>query len=372
MNVDIKPFPREFKVGVDNEITIKDCASICLAPNEQVTFITDDKKEYDVCYKDWGFYATPSINGRLMMHGFRTALVESPSQLKYVWLIEKGKEQIFSEYLNKENHSIIQWLDEIKNEVLCLCGMNKFELVHTYLEPPSGEMPYSLQGKEYRRSLIKCHHCGHFLLKHDYQLEEIYSGEYAASTYQDKLAHTFKRIINLPNAQSDNSQRVDNIIRFSHAYFGDKKINVLDVGSGLCVFLYLLSQKTNWVLLALDPDPVQAKHAERVCKVPSLCSDFLSLKSEKQFHLITFNKVLEHVKNPIQMLNAAKKYLGENGLVYIELPDGTAALQDSVLREEFFIEHYHAFSMNSLTFLIEKAGLTPLHLERLREPSGKY
>ena len=42
------------------------------------------------------------------------------------------------------------------------------------------------------------------------------------------------------------------------------------------------------------------------------------------------------------------------------------------MREEFFIEHYHAFSLASIGLLIEKAGLTILSIERLREPSGKY
>ena len=72
------------------------------------------------------------------------------------------------------------------------------------------------------------------------------------------------------------------------------------------------------------------------------------------------------------MLSRAKKHLTEHGLVYIELPDGTAALKDSIFREEFFIEHYHAFSMSSISLLIEKSGLVPLDINRVREPSGKY
>lgn len=372
MNIDIKNTPREFAVGINSEIVLKDCASIYLKPNEQVTFITNDKKEYDVCYKDWGFYATPSINGRLSNYGFKTALVESENKRRYIWLVEKEKEDLFNQYLNKENHRIIQWLDDVANNNICLCGMNDFEFVYRYLEPPSGEMPYDLQNQTYQRDLIKCIYCGHLLLIHDYNLENIYNGQYVQSTYMDKLIQTFNKIINLPIEKSDNYKRVENIIRFCEEYFKDISISVLDVGSGLCVFLYLLSQKTTWSLRALDPDPLQAKHAQQICNIPSICCDFFSLKSEDKFHVITFNKVLEHVKDPVQMLRAAKKHLVDQGVVYIELPDGTAALKDSVLREEFFIEHYHAFSMQSLTLLIEKAGFIPLHLERLKEPSGKY
>ena len=57
--------PRKFKVGIKKEITIKDCGTIELQNDEQVTFLTGKSAEYDVARKSWGFYATPSINGRL-------------------------------------------------------------------------------------------------------------------------------------------------------------------------------------------------------------------------------------------------------------------------------------------------------------------
>jgi hypothetical protein len=43
---------------------------------------TDDGKEYDVAKKDWGFYATPSMNGRLKKFGFKTAIVK-----KFTWYV---------------------------------------------------------------------------------------------------------------------------------------------------------------------------------------------------------------------------------------------------------------------------------------------
>ena len=54
-----------------------DCGRIALAPDEQVTFTTEAGGEYDVTRKSWGFYATPSINGRLKTFGLRAALVRN-------------------------------------------------------------------------------------------------------------------------------------------------------------------------------------------------------------------------------------------------------------------------------------------------------
>ena len=55
--------PRTFEVGAETKYTMSDCASIELEPNEQVTFLAG-KAEYDVTRKEWGYYATPSTNGR--------------------------------------------------------------------------------------------------------------------------------------------------------------------------------------------------------------------------------------------------------------------------------------------------------------------
>ena len=103
--------PREFEVGVGEPIRIRDCARIELAADEQVTFVTDSGAEYDVARKSWGFYATPSMNGRLRQFGLRAALVVSPGARYFVFLIEGGKEEDCQRYLDVEGHRIVCWLD---------------------------------------------------------------------------------------------------------------------------------------------------------------------------------------------------------------------------------------------------------------------
>src|SRR4051812_30774923 len=83
--------PRVFRTGRGDPIEIKDCARIELAPDEQVTFVTPDGKEYDVARKSWGFYATPSLNGRLLDFGLRAVLVRSHVGKHYLFLVESGR-----------------------------------------------------------------------------------------------------------------------------------------------------------------------------------------------------------------------------------------------------------------------------------------
>ena len=74
------------------------------------------------------------------------------------------------------------------------------------------------------------------------------------------------------------------------------------------------------------------------------------------------------------MLQKCVLDLAPGGFLYIELPDGESAVSDKegFEREEFFIEHFHIFSMASMELLNSRTGLQSQSLERIREPSKKY
>lgn len=112
MDVKLTMPPREFKVGAKKKITLKDCAHIKLSDDEQVTFTTDLKTEYDVVRKSWGYYATPSLNGRLKNFGLRAVLVKGMEEKYFVLLVDKGKEKDFKEYVHEESLVIVCWLDD--------------------------------------------------------------------------------------------------------------------------------------------------------------------------------------------------------------------------------------------------------------------
>jgi hypothetical protein len=99
-----------FETG-PRRIRMSDCGRVHLDPDEQVTFVTDSGAEYDVARKSWGFYATPSLNGRLPAFGLRAVLVRNGQGRYYVWLVERGREAEFRRYLTSEDHRVIRWLD---------------------------------------------------------------------------------------------------------------------------------------------------------------------------------------------------------------------------------------------------------------------
>jgi hypothetical protein len=104
--------PRRFAVGNAVKFDILDCGNVRLEPDEQVTFVTAAGAEYDVAAKDWGFYATPSLNGRLEQFGLRGVLIRNRNTGRYfVLLVEHGSEPQFDAYCTQENLAVIAWMD---------------------------------------------------------------------------------------------------------------------------------------------------------------------------------------------------------------------------------------------------------------------
>ena len=387
MKIKILKKPRKYNVGLNNNITIKDLGRVELKPNEQLTF-ANGKYEYDLCKKDWGFYSTPSINKRLKKFNFEVYLVKNSFNNIYLWTIEKKNKNKFHKYLKDENHVIVTRLDNFlsegglirsiaNNKFLKKCDhfskkkkiINKdFKKYFKYNRPPAHEPNYFI--KDYKREILKCNICGHFIARHKINTSNFYKRNYSTISHGNELYKKFKRILKLKK-QSDNYHRVKRVLLF----FKDlkkKKIKLLDIGSGLGIFLYSLKRKVNWTLFGIEPDMNFAKFSKFDLEL-NIENKNLNLFKKKNFDIITLNKVLEHVKNPINLLCGAKNTLGKGGYIYIEVPDGTSASNtvNGKEREEFFLDHLHIFSIKSLSDLIIASGMSIEKIESIKEKSGK-
>lgn len=391
MRFEEKKPPRRFLVGNVETFFMSDCGTLALEPDEQVTLVTESGAEYDVARKDWGFYATPSLNSRLERFGLRAVLVKNPRGHYFVLLVERGREAGFERYLKSERLRVISWLDsgpclddveqklggQDRGSPACPCGSGLYREAHRYLAPPGGEVRFPFSTGEYRRSLLRCEACGHLVSRHDMAMDRLYAADYVDATYggPEGLRRHFERIVGLPADKSDNEGRVRRLLEFARGHFRGAAPGfvprILDVGSGLCVFLHRL-RREGWSCLALDPDQRAAEHARATAGVEAVCADFAAAPDLGSFDVICFNKMLEHVVEPAPLLAQSLPRLNPGGFVSVELPDGEAAAAEGYGREEFFIDHHHVFSMASLAILAGRAGFLVRTAQRLREPSGKY
>ncbi len=264
-----------------------------------------------------------------------------------------------------------------------LCGSRISELVEVLDEKPEGETTYLPEGLAYHREIRCCKNCGVYFNAHGYNLfsEELYQGNYNAAIAEDpaltqgKLQRRFDRIINLPEGESDNKLRAQRVVDYCKLALAPSlmDLKLLDVGSGTGVFPYEISKFIPKVS-AVDPDGQSVELMRKNIELQHLWHGSLrDVDSDAQFNLISFNKVLEHVEDPVQMLFEAKQRLHPDGAIYIELPfaEGIIARGEQGRRAEFFIEHFTTFTKDAMQYLIDAAGLKLQFQKDILEPSGK-
>ena len=257
-----------------------------------------------------------------------------------------------------------------------MCSSLRLQKHFTYDAPVSTEKNFSVTKENYFREMRQCANCGHFLEFFNKDQNDLYSGEYVSSTYRDAdgIKRAFHRINSLDPLKSDNVGRVKYIQKFCASYWGEDFRNrktLLDVGSGLGVFPYQM-KKLGWDCTAIDMDQRLVTHHQQIVGIKSFCGDLRVQLTIPQVDLVTFNKVLEHTSDPIDVLEFSKQKLKSNGLIYVELPDGEGAEVEGGDREEFYFGHIHVFSFTSFSLLAKRAGLELICCERIREPSTKY
>jgi SAM-dependent methyltransferase len=256
-----------------------------------------------------------------------------------------------------------------------ISGETQSRLVFSYDAPPSGEIGFRRPpGEPYHREVWQFARSNHFVSRHAMTVQTDYSGDYVNATYGNDagLSAAFERVIALPPERSDNAGRIARIRSFAASHFGaGKNVRLLDVGAGLGVFPYAVKQ-AGWHCTAIDPDERAVAHLRARVGVDAILGDFMTIDGLGQFEIVTFNKVLEHVEDPVAMLARARQFVTPGGFVYLELPDGEAAAEAGEGREEFFVEHLHLFSFISIVMLADRAGFQPIAIERLQEPSTKF
>jgi 2-polyprenyl-3-methyl-5-hydroxy-6-metoxy-1,4-benzoquinol methylase len=256
--------------------------------------------------------------------------------------------------------------------ICALCAAEDSELLHVYDAPPVGETDFGFH--PYQRELRRCRACGVYFNAHQLDLSRLYSEDYNRAKYADKLLRTFQKIMALPPQASDNHGRVERVLDWlARSGRVASEMEILDVGSGLAVFAAGLARR-GLACHCIDPSPLSAAHAlEHAGAASARTGSIGDWPLSHPLDLITWNKVLEHVPDPVALLRESARRLAPGGAVYIELPDGEAALREGGPgRQEFFIEHVTAWSLPALGGLVQRAGLTLLESGALRDPSGKF
>jgi len=150
-----------------------------------------------------------------------------------------------------------------------------------------------------------------------------------------------------------------------------RKGRILDVGSGPGYFL-LFGKNRGWDGVGIEPSVEAYEHSVNELGLDVLNETFSSEVSSQigLFDVVYLNNVLEHVRDPEEILVNARKALKEEGLIYVCCPNDFNAFQEIVVThlgvKPWFVvpqEHYNYFSFESLSKLLENTGYEVIHKE---------
>ncbi|MBV8393850.1 MAG: class I SAM-dependent methyltransferase [Alphaproteobacteria bacterium] len=138
----------------------------------------------------------------------------------------------------------------------------------------------------------------------------------------------------------------------------------LDVGFGNGSLLFT-AQEWGFGALGLDLRPSSVEAMQRL-GIEARCADLTTLDEPGRFAVISLADVLEHMPFPKQGLDAARRLLRADGVLFVSMPNSDCAawrLLDAGNANPYWgeLEHFHNFSRARLYALLEEQGFEPLH-----------
>jgi SAM-dependent methyltransferase len=255
-------------------------------------------------------------------------------------------------------------------------GGNEILLIE---HPDRFEQSIGVGAQGYARHWVECLACGaatNLLPPESAQrLATLRAAYYEVDFMGSDIGEKYRRVMSMPAGQSDNAGRVARVMDFVRRWSGARaRPRVMDIGAGTGVFLSRLVDQTAgaWQYLGVEPDPRAAAHLRQLEKFAVVEAMYLGQPELRGFDLVTLNKVLEHIEQPLPfLLQVVQSLVPDDGLLYVEVPDKLTARVRSPQDNILGALHCHLYDTTSLGYLLRRAGLELLCVNRIAEPSGK-
>lgn len=195
--------------------------------------------------------------------------------------------------------------------------------------------------------------------------------EYYSQMYYQNPQGTYQSEYNLQEKTQRNLriQLLEDFVNLNSKDFPERGKKFLDVGCGEG---YVLShfKKNGWEVTGLDFSTHGAQRnnpdIEQFIIQGDVYASLENLKtSELKYHGIFLGNILEHVLNPVALIDSIYPLLEDNGLLCITVPNDFSILQNYLIEGGEvskpywlgFPDHLNYFDLQSLTNLLNAGGL---------------
>lgn len=156
--------------------------------------------------------------------------------------------------------------------------------------------------------------------------------------------------------------------RLKHIQQFKSKGRLLDLGAGQGHFVAVVNQTPGWQAIGQDISVKAALLAKRKFSLNLLTGEINSLKLKNNyFDVITLHSVLEHLRDPDQIMAICFKKLRPGGLLVFSVPNlNSFEFYLSRLLHQpypgYIFEHLHYFTPIGIRHLLKKRNFTELQL----------
>lgn len=142
---------------------------------------------------------------------------------------------------------------------------------------------------------------------------------------------------------------------------------MLDVGAGFGLFASILYKLGNFQLETVEPYlKLHYLNKEKINFINHKITyqKFLA-KAQKKFNLIFMIDILEHFKNPLNILKKTKQLLTDNGFLVIQTPNYKSLMAKICRQWSWWMveDHKVVFSPNSLKKILLTSGYQTIYLK---------
>ena len=186
--------------------------------------------------------------------------------------------------------------------------------------------------------------------------------------YNEKPYIEFYKIKLIPSVDYRRNVLAFNKYKQIAKYFNRPK-KVLDIGCGLGELLSIF-QENNWDCTGIEFNEFAANYARKSFHLNIINKSIYEFASSDKYDVIMLWGVLEHLYDPVKILNKIHELLKNDGILVLEVPSGDSVLvryyektSKSVDRIIEGDRHIMLFSIRSFIEMTERAGFYPVAIK---------
>ena len=194
--------------------------------------------------------------------------------------------------------------------------------------------------------IVSCYNCG-FIFNNT---------EWTQRDYDKYYSETSKYANNFTSGAGGLSDL--DLIRYNDVInrieqFINKKSSILDIGCAKGGLLRTFKDRGYNNLYGIEPSEDAINHLKTFGIDGKCLSLFEANKLNKKFDVVILTQVLEHIFDLERMKSILKDLLNEDGILYVDIPDGTSYIKNNLNSYYYFdLEHINHFSNDTLKYLL--------------------